>query len=56
MNRRASAVTIGTVCLAANLAADITGYTDSGDTGWQWIGLYGLLTWTLFAFEKERPL
>lgn len=54
MSRRTAAVIIGTTCIAANLTADITGYTTSSDTGWNWIGLYGLLTWILFAFEKER--
>lgn len=56
MSRRAAAVIIGTVCIAASLTADISGYTDSGDTGWQWIGLYGLLVWIMFAFEKDRTL
>lgn len=55
MTRRTAAVIIGTVLVVCNLVADVSGYyAESGDEGWNWIGLIGLAIWAMFAFEKER--
>lgn len=54
MTRRTAAVIIGTVLVVCNLVADVSGYyAESGDDGWNWIGLIGLAIWAMFAFDKD---